>query len=120
MDSAELLEVERLMNEEILKNIPVETNIMALEQAIATGAERIEATPEAGEAWTQMCDMILGMTLVPKGIEDRPWFLGANVPGKKPTTLCYLGGMAGYCAELDKEIGGGFPGYEMSKAPVPA
>ena len=40
--------------------------------------------------------------------------------GKKPTTLCYLGGMAGYCAELDKEIGGGFPGYEMSKAPVPA
>ncbi|HVE23771.1 MAG TPA: NAD(P)/FAD-dependent oxidoreductase [Sporichthya sp.] len=91
-----------------------------LEHAIAQGAERVEATPEAGAAWTAMCDLILNMTLVPKGIEDRPWFLGANVPGKKPTTLCYLGGMAGYCAELDKETGGGFPGYEMSKAPVPA
>ncbi len=42
------------------------------------------------------------------------------MPGKKQTTLAYLGGMAGYVAELDKEIGGGFPGYEMTKAPVPA
>jgi alanyl-tRNA synthetase len=38
MDHAELLEVERLMNEEILKNIAVETNVMALDQAISTGA----------------------------------------------------------------------------------
>jgi cyclohexanone monooxygenase len=91
-----------------------------LDKALAEGAERVESTPEAGAAWTAMCDMILHMTLVPQGLDDRPWFLGANVPGKKPTTLCYLGGMAGYCAELDKETGGGFPGYEMSKAPVPA
>ena len=91
-----------------------------LEHALTTGAERVEATPEAAEGWTQMCDMILGMTLVPKGIEDRPWFLGANVPGKKPTTLCYLGGMAGYVAELDKEIDSGFGGFVMTPAPVPA
>jgi alanyl-tRNA synthetase len=38
MDQAELLEVERLMNEEILKNIQVETNVMPLDQAIQTGA----------------------------------------------------------------------------------
>ncbi len=38
MDQAELLEVERLMNEEILKNIEVETTVMALETAISTGA----------------------------------------------------------------------------------
>jgi len=38
MDGAELLEVERLMNEEILKNSPVQTNVMALDQAISTGA----------------------------------------------------------------------------------
>jgi alanyl-tRNA synthetase len=38
MDSAELEEVERLMNDEVLKNIAVETNIMALDQAISTGA----------------------------------------------------------------------------------
>ncbi len=91
-----------------------------LEQAQASGAERVEATAEAGAAWTAMCDMILGMTLVPQGLDDRPWFLGANIPGKKPAALCYLGGMAGYVAELDKEIGSGFPGYALSDAPVPA
>ncbi|HEX3742364.1 MAG TPA: alanine--tRNA ligase [Bryobacteraceae bacterium] len=38
MDRAELEEVERLMNEEILKNESVVTNILPLDQAIATGA----------------------------------------------------------------------------------
>ena len=38
LDRAELEEVERLMNEQILKNAAVETNILPLEQAIATGA----------------------------------------------------------------------------------
>ncbi len=38
MDRAELDEVERLMNEQILRNTGVETNIMALDQAISTGA----------------------------------------------------------------------------------
>ncbi len=38
MDHAELEEVERLMNEQILKNTQVETNVLPLEQAIATGA----------------------------------------------------------------------------------
>jgi alanyl-tRNA synthetase len=38
LDRAELDEVERLMNQQILKNTPVETNILPLEQAIATGA----------------------------------------------------------------------------------
>jgi alanyl-tRNA synthetase len=38
MDKAELDEVERLMNEQILKNTAVQTDILPLEQAIATGA----------------------------------------------------------------------------------
>jgi alanyl-tRNA synthetase len=38
MDKAELDEVERLMNEEILKNTAVVTDVLPLEQAIATGA----------------------------------------------------------------------------------
>jgi alanyl-tRNA synthetase len=38
MDRAEIEEVERLMNDEILKNISVQTDILPLEQAIATGA----------------------------------------------------------------------------------
>ena len=38
MDRAEIEEVERLMNEQILRNTGVETTIMPLDQAIATGA----------------------------------------------------------------------------------
>jgi len=38
MDQAEIEEVERLMNEQILRNTQVETNVMPLDQAIATGA----------------------------------------------------------------------------------
>jgi alanyl-tRNA synthetase len=38
LDRAELEEVERLMNDQILKNTAVETNVMALDEAIATGA----------------------------------------------------------------------------------
>jgi alanyl-tRNA synthetase len=38
MDPEEIAEVERLMNEEILANRPVETRIMDLEQALQTGA----------------------------------------------------------------------------------
>jgi alanyl-tRNA synthetase len=38
MDRAEIEEVERLMNREILENIPVDTEIMPLDVAVATGA----------------------------------------------------------------------------------
>ncbi len=38
MDRAEIEEVERLMNEQILGNIAVDTKVMPLDQAIATGA----------------------------------------------------------------------------------
>ena len=38
MDGAELEEVERLMNEQILRNTQVSTDILPLDQAIATGA----------------------------------------------------------------------------------
>jgi cyclohexanone monooxygenase len=89
-----------------------------LAHAQAVGVERVEATTEAAQAWSDTCDEILNATLLPKGLGDRPWFLGANVPGKKPSTLCYLGGMAGYVAEVQKEADEGFPGYTFTSAPV--
>jgi alanyl-tRNA synthetase len=38
VDPAELAEIERLVNEQILRNTEVTTNVMALDQAISTGA----------------------------------------------------------------------------------
>jgi cyclohexanone monooxygenase len=89
-----------------------------LGRALAIGAERIEATEEATQAWSDQCDAILDATLLPQGMGDRPWFLGANVPGKRPSTLCYLGGMAAYVAAVEQEVEAGFPGYVFSGAPV--
>jgi cation diffusion facilitator CzcD-associated flavoprotein CzcO len=85
-----------------------------IRHALDTGSERVEVTEEATQSWSDMCDMILEATLLPQGMGDRPWFLGANVPGKKPSTLCYLGGMAGYGAEVVKEVESGFPDYRFS------
>jgi alanine--tRNA ligase len=38
LDQAEIEEIERLVNEQILRNTPVETTVMPLDQAIGTGA----------------------------------------------------------------------------------
>jgi alanyl-tRNA synthetase len=38
VDPAELLEIERLVNEQILRNTEVTTNVMGIDQAVATGA----------------------------------------------------------------------------------
>src|ERR1019366_3065392 len=38
LDPAEILEVERLVNQQILRNTPVTTNVMPIDQAISTGA----------------------------------------------------------------------------------
>lgn len=55
-----------------------------------------------------------------QGMDDRPWFLGAHVPGKKPSTLAFLGGMAAYNGEVAKDVDGGFGGYELRSAAVTA
>jgi cyclohexanone monooxygenase len=89
-------------------------------RALDHDAERVEATEEATQAWSDQCDAILDATLLPQGMGDRPWFLGANVPGKRPSTLCYLGGMAGYVGEANKQAEEGFPGYVLTGSPEPA
>ncbi|MEU2006296.1 flavin-containing monooxygenase [Rhodococcus sp. NPDC019627] len=87
-----------------------------LERALAEKATRVEATPEGVEAWSDQCDMVLKATLLEQGLGDRPWFLGANVPGKKPSTLCYLGGLGNYVAAVKQEVESGFSSYVLDAA----
>ncbi|GAA3522627.1 hypothetical protein GCM10022222_00550 [Amycolatopsis ultiminotia] len=90
-----------------------------LARAQADGIERAEATAEAAQAWSDQCDAVLDATILHQG-EGRPWFLGENVPGKRPGTLCYLGGMGNYVAEVNKQVEDGFPGYVLTGSRVPA
>ncbi|PPJ25584.1 flavin-containing monooxygenase [Nocardia nova] len=89
-----------------------------LEKALAVGATRVEATAEAAQAWSDQCDAILQATILEQGMGDRPWFLGANVPGKKASTLCFLGGLGAYVAAVKQEVEGGFSSYALDAAPV--
>lgn len=89
-----------------------------LEHALAAHASRVEATPEAVQAWSDQCDLILAATLLEQGLGDRPWFLGANVPGKKPSTLCFLGGLGAYVDAIKQEVDNGFASYVLDPAPA--
>ncbi|HEY1698132.1 MAG TPA: NAD(P)/FAD-dependent oxidoreductase [Trebonia sp.] len=89
-----------------------------LARALEQGATRVEATHEAAQAWSDQCDAILKATILEQGLGDRPWFLGANVPGKEPSTLCYLGGMASFVAATKQETEAGFPGFLFAGHPV--
>jgi cyclohexanone monooxygenase len=100
----------------------IETQVQFIEgvlaRALARGATRVEASPEATQAWSDLCDAILKVTLLEQGLDDRPWFLGANVPGKDPSTLCYLGGMAGFITATKQEAEADFPGFSFAGQPV--
>lgn len=51
----------------------------------------IEATSDAVESWNAECHSGLNETLIPKGLDDRPWFL-RRIPGKPLNVLFYFGG----------------------------
>ncbi|MBI2799250.1 MAG: NAD(P)/FAD-dependent oxidoreductase [Gammaproteobacteria bacterium] len=62
--------------------------------------KRIEADPEAEEAWTTHANSLTEGMLFTK---TDSWFMGTNVPGKKRTFLFYAGGAPAFrnkCAEV--------------------
>ncbi len=73
------------------------------------GAEAIETTPEAADAWMARCDKEANATLLPT--VPHSWYMGANVPGKPKRFLPYAGGMTRYraiCDEVAAEDHAGF------------
>jgi hypothetical protein len=74
----------------------------------------MEATPESVEAWVQLMQTILDMTLLGAATELNSWFMGANIPGKAHAPLHYFGGAAGYFDELSNSIESGFEGFTFA------
>lgn len=77
----------------------------------------VEATAEAVEAWNAECHEGLNATLIPKGLDDRPWFL-RPIPGRPLNVLFYFGGFEAYCdnvqASLDNDLSGFTVGSPVS------
>jgi cyclohexanone monooxygenase len=85
-----------------------------LSRARAQDAQRIESTEEAVKAWGEQCQALLDAAPpIKAGLTVSSWFVGANIPGKKPSVLFYFGGAAAYFAELDKVAERNFEGFSI-------
>ncbi len=75
------------------------------------GFERIEATPQAEEDWTEHANSLTeGMLFT----QTDSWFMGTNIAGKKRTFLFYAGGAPAFrdkCAEVAAK---GYEGFQLS------
>jgi cyclohexanone monooxygenase len=67
--------------------------IACIEHMRRNNLRRIEATPEAEEAWRDHVAELVGATLFPRA---QSWYMGANIPGKKREMLVYPGGLPLY------------------------
>lgn len=93
----------------------------AISAAEASGADVIEAKPEAVDSWVQLMQDLLDLTLLGKATELKSWFMGANIEGKAHAPLHYFGGAAGYFDELQASLERNFSGdLEFRQLRVPA
>ena len=76
------------------------------------GFERIEATPDAQDAWVDHVNMIADFTLFPS---CNSWYLGANVPGK-PRVFMPLLGFPPYVEKCNEVAAKGYEGFALSTA----
>ena len=84
-----------------------------IEYAERAGLEAIEPTAQAEAAWTDTCTEVANATLFTKGDS---WIFGANVAGKKPSVLFYLGGLGNYRAVLADVCADQYRGFELTSA----
>jgi hypothetical protein len=71
---------------------------------------RIEATPEAQEAWVAYVNAVADFTLFPS---CNSWYLGANVPGK-PRVFMPLVGFPPYAEKCDDVAAKNYDGFAVT------
>jgi hypothetical protein len=81
----------------------------------ASGYNRIEATKQAAEQWSDHVNLVFNSTVVAQSAKDtNSWLVGANVGSKQKQTLFYLGGVPAYFAAVKKELEDQYPGHKFS------
>ncbi len=88
--------------------------VQTVELLDGKGVRRYEAKPEAAHAWAQTCNDIANKSLMPQA---KSWYMGANVPGKRPEIQPYLGGQLAYKAALYEEMESGYPSLILDTDP---
>jgi cyclohexanone monooxygenase len=81
-----------------------------LNDLAARGANRIEPTLEAEDAWVAHVNEVAATTLYPS---CNSWYLGANIPGKPRVFMPYLGFPA-YVEKCEAVVANGYEGFALS------
>jgi len=84
-----------------------------IEYMKTNGYERVEASAEAQQEWTQKVQDCIKGTILEK---SKSWYVGDNVPGKAHSILAYAGGLDKYISKLDKVAANGYEGFNFSQA----
>lgn len=71
----------------------------------------VEARKEAEEAFSNHNDEFTKTTLYPKA--ETSWYMGTNIPGKKPQMLNYICGVPSYANLLQQEAKKNFNGFSF-------
>jgi len=101
----------------VLTNMPVaiEQHVEWISDCIAYmnehGHTRIEAKPDAQEAWVVHVSETADETLFPKA---NSWYVGANVPGKTRVFMPYVGGFDVYKERCTEVAENGYEGFELA------
>ena len=74
------------------------------------GFSRIEAKPDAQDAWVAHVNEVAAATLFP---EAGSWYLGANVPGKPRVFMPYAAGVGAYREVCERVAANGYEGFEF-------
>lgn len=100
-------------------NLPpsIETQVEWIADVVAyeeeNGITAFEPKVETIEEWSRECEEIANATVFAKADS---WIFGANVPGKKPSVLFYLGGLGAYRQLIQQIAEQGYPGFELTKS----
>ena len=72
---------------------------------------RIDANPEASEAWVKRVTDIFN-----KGLwyRAKSWYTGANVPGKRLESLNFTGGLPMYTRLIQESARDGYAGFTLT------
>jgi cyclohexanone monooxygenase len=75
------------------------------------GVRRIEASPEAEDAWVEHVGTVAGRSL--RSVCNS-WYIGANVPGKARVFMPYIGGFPAYVQKCDEVAVNGYQGFALT------
>jgi cyclohexanone monooxygenase len=82
-----------------------------LSYAEKKGAQRVEATNNAEDAWVKHVSDLASQTLYPLA---KSWYNGSNIEGKPRVFMAYVAGVPAYRKEIEEVAAENYKGFALS------